>query len=180
MQIQILGKNNNVPKNIHIALDTCVFINAFKNPLKFKDFFVYLADNGNIPVTTYLNYLEFSKGHDTMKEFFDIQNWFDQIVEYVYPLRDLTDWVEKLKLAYRRDGQSVGITDLFLSALAMKYKDQLMILSKDHGDFMTDLFEIQAYIPYLASKRNVETYCLYKFSMKKYSQKLLDLEKTPQ
>jgi hypothetical protein len=39
MQLQILGENNCIPQRTHIALDTCVFINAFKNPDSFKDLF---------------------------------------------------------------------------------------------------------------------------------------------
>jgi len=178
MQLQILGENNCIPQRTHIALDTCVFINAFKNPDSFKDLFEFFDHNNNPLTTTILNYFEFSKGNDTLVDFGVAKDWFDRIIkDFLYPVRLLEEEAEKIKLIYRKDGQKLKITDLFLAALAKKHKNDMLIMTKDHGDFIKDLFDIQAYMPYV-HKSQVELYCFYRFSEDKYFKKLEKLERT--
>lgn len=177
MQTQILGQSNSIPEGIHIAVDTCVVMDAFHNSDKFKGLFELLEKNHNTVTSTYLNYLEFSRGNDTLSDFDVAKKWFDEIVSYIHPLSGLDDEVEKIKIALRKKAGSVGTADFYLAALSMKYGDKLMILSKDHGDFNKSLFDVQAYIPYV-DETSVQIYCIYKFSKNKYAKLLDNLNKT--
>ena len=68
-------------------------------------------------------------------------------MDYVYPLRDLDEWAEKVKRVYRKDGKNVDITDMFMCALLLKYKNDMLVMSKNHKHFLTELYDIQAFIP---------------------------------
>lgn len=177
MQIQVLNEKNNFPERIHIALDTCVFMDAYKHPDRFQDFFV-LAKNKHVTLTTTsLVYFEFSRGFDTIRDFNEAEEAFNSIIDYVYPLKDLDEWVEKVKRVYRKDGRNVDITDMFMGALLLKYKSDMLVMSKNHKHFLTEIFDIQTFIP-LLGKNEVQTYCFYKYSEKKYLKRLKYLEKT--
>ncbi|MCX6810191.1 MAG: hypothetical protein NTY30_00420 [Candidatus Berkelbacteria bacterium] len=178
MQIQTLSEKNDIPERVHIALDTCVFIDAFHNPEKFQDFFVYIKERKITLATTYLNYLEFSKGFSTIKGFKDAENFFNQTVDFYYSPHLLEDSVEKLKYAYRSDGQRLPIADLFLGSLGLQFGDKMLILTKDHGDFIKALFDVVCYVPYDGDGNQVQIYCLYRFSKEKYTKRLLELGKT--
>jgi len=59
MQIQVINNNNEIPELTHIALDTCVFFDAYKTPEKFEDFFEYAKEKKATLVTTKLHYQSF-------------------------------------------------------------------------------------------------------------------------
>ncbi|MFA5157932.1 MAG: hypothetical protein WC451_01960 [Patescibacteria group bacterium] len=178
MQIQVLNGENDIPDFVHLALDTCVFIDAFHNPDKFQDFFVFLKKKNITLTTTYLNYLEFSKGFSTLKGFRDAEDFFNKTIDFYYPSKLLEESVEKLKYAYRSDAQRLGVTDLFLASLGLQFGDKMLVLTKDHGDFIKDLFNIIAFIPFNSNGNQVQIYCIYQLSQEKYAKRLLELEKT--
>lgn len=177
MQTQVLNSFNDIPKRCHLALDTCVFLDAYKNREKFRDFFILLKEKKITLTTTYLVYLEFSRGFDTLKEFNEAAEWFDKTIDLIYPVKGLEEWIEKLKLVYRKYGRDVGPTDFSLGALLLKHKEKIYLLSKNHKHFITDLFDIQAFLPLLRTNE-VQTYCFYKYSEEKYVIRLKNLEKT--
>ncbi len=177
MQIQVLNNKNAIPDRVHIALDTCVFFDAWKNPEKFQKFFALMKEKEITLTTTYLHYLEFSRGFDTIPQFDQVDERFKKIIDYVYPINDLTEEVEKAKKIYRRDGRDVDIADFFMSALMLKFKKKILVMTKNHNHFLTDLFDIQAYVPLLRTN-DIQTYCFYVFSENKYIDRLKKLEKT--
>ncbi len=177
MQIQVLNEINALPDRIHLALDTCVFFDAYKNPKKFQGFFELVKSKRITLTTTALVYFEFSRGFDTIRDFKKAEEGFSSIVDYVYPLRDLDEWAEKVKRVYRKDGKNVDITDMFMCALLLKYKNDMLVMSKNHKHFLTELYDIQAFIP-LLGKNEVQTYCFYRYSEAKYVKRLKQLEKT--
>lgn len=178
MQLKVISDENDVPEHSYIAVDTCLFIDAFHNPECFQDFFKYLEEKNIILTTTFLNYLEFSKGFDTIKGFNDSQTFLENIVKIIYPLRDLEESAEKLKLAYRTAGQKLQIPDLFLGSMGLKWPDKMLILTKNHSDFISELFDIECFVPFCGKKNSVQVYSFYRFSTEKYVKRLKDLSRT--
>lgn len=177
MQIQVLNEKNQIPEKITLALDTCVFLDAYKNPEKFKDFLGYIKDRGITLVTTKLHYLEFSRGYDTISDFDKADVFFNKTIDYLYPLRDLEDEVEMAKKIYRKDGKNVDIADFFMFALIIKFREKIIVMSRNHKHFLTDLFDVKTYLPLLGTN-DVQTYCFYQYSEIKYVRRLRKLEKT--
>jgi len=177
MQIQVINELNEIPDRAHIALDTCVFFDAYKNPDKFKDFFEYLKSKNSTLVTTQLHYLEFTRGYDTVADFTNADEFFNQTIDYLYPLKKLEDKVDMAKRIYRRDGKNVDIADFFMAALILEHREKVIVMSKNHKHFLTDLFDVKAFVP-LLRKNDIQTYCFYQFSEEKYIKRLEDLEKT--
>jgi len=122
-------------------------------------------------------YLEFSRGYDTIPDFNKADKFFNQTIDFLYPLKDIENEVEMAKRLYRRDGKDVDIADFFMAALILKFKEKVMVMSKNHKHFLTDLFDVKMFIP-LLRKNDIQTYCFYQFSQDKYIKRLCDLEKT--
>lgn len=177
MQIQVLHPGNDIPNGSHLALDTCVFFDAYKFPEKFQDFFSLLKDKKITLTSTKLVYFEFSRGFDTLREFRKAEEGFNTIVDFVYPIRNLEDQMEQIKLIYRKEGKDVDVSDMSLAALLLRYRSGFYVMTRNYKHFLTELFDVQTYIPILRTN-DVQTYCCYKFSEAKYIKRLQNLEKT--
>ena len=151
-------------KDKHILLDTSAFIDAFLNPVQFGDFFNKLKDHKTTLVSLDAVKIEFLKGAPNIEKYNQKEKFFDQIIEICLPTTNETyDNLYKLIQAYKEDGKSLSVTDLFLGATIMQYKESLLLLTKNTTDFPTSIFNLQSYIN-ISYNKGLHVYGIYSFT----------------
>ncbi len=147
-------------KNKFLLLDTCVFIDAFSHPSEFANFFNKLKENNTTLVTIDIVLFEFLKGSPTESKFNEKKKYLEDIVEAFLPIRDYQTQVEKLIKDYKIESKDLSITDLYLGATLIKYKEKICLLTKDLSDFPAYIFERITFLNLLHSK-TIHPYGVY-------------------
>lgn len=150
-------------KDKHILLDTSVFIDSFLHPAEFGEFFNSFKAQGATLVSLDAVKIEFLKGAPNKEKYKQKEDFFDQIVDTCLPiipdtLLNLYELVQK----YKEEGKSLSITDLFLGAILMQYKNSLFLLTKNTTDFPTNIFNLKSYIN-ISYTKGLHTYGVYNF-----------------
>ena len=159
-------------KEKHIFLDTCVFINGFKPSSRqiIQKAIDYLVDTLSCALITISPvYLEFVKGADELSLRNLKTDYFNQIVSVTIPLSpSLIECAREISVVYRRAGSKLSITDLFLAGTLKQFRTKAFLLTKNHSDFPTGVFDRECAF-HLESSTQVESYAFYQFNEKKYT-----------
>lgn len=156
-------------KNKHILIDTCFLIDSLRSVKEkeciFDNLISVLKKNNNILVSVFAVQLEFYKGVEIIADYTDKKNYYDSIIDYTLPTtpEDIKNAI-KMTLLYRMQGKSVSSTDFLLAATLKKYKNNIFLLTNDHGDFPMKIFDRYSAIPLAKEFGNVITYGLFQYS----------------
>ncbi|MFZ5932558.1 MAG: type II toxin-antitoxin system VapC family toxin [Patescibacteria group bacterium] len=148
--------------NSDLLVDTNFFIDSFNNPENFALFISTLKQNGVEIVSTHFVKYEFlrSKTIDVVKR---KENFFNKLTGTVLPFdmdteKQMVDLIEE----YKQYMEGVSIVDLVLGCLLRRYKSRLYLLTRDHGDFPTTIFDRKR-IFNINGIRDIKTYAVYSY-----------------
>lgn len=149
-------------KQVHILLDTSVFIDAFLNPVEFGKFFNNLKMQDNTLVSLDVVKIEFLKGAPNSEKYKQKEEFFNQIIDACLPTTNemFFNHLYNLIQAYKEDGKSLSVTDLFLGATLMQYKRNLFLLTKNTTDFPTNIFNLASYMN-ISYTKGLHSYGVY-------------------
>jgi len=148
-------------RNKHILLDTNVFIDCSLNPQVFINFLNNLKENQATLTTIDLVKIEFLKGAPELNKFDEKERLFNSITDHIIPITaDITKNVYSLINKYKINGAALSVTDLYLGACLSKFKNSLLLLTKDTTDFPQNIFNIKSIIN-IAYPRAIQSYGIY-------------------
>lgn len=166
----------NLLSNKFLFLDTTFFFDAYPNPTLFVDLLRILKASRTEIVTIPLVRLEFLKGSDLIKDF-ELKNKFiNEIVDAVIPsdpqvIKDL----EQISIIYRRDSSHLSVTDAMLAASLKRYHpNQSFLLTRNHKDFPTSLFDRKILVP-IEYEKEVQVHGIYQLNVGKYNDAMVRL-----
>lgn len=156
----------NFLENGDLLVDTNFFIDSFHNPNNFAEFISTLK-KGNVEIvtTSFVKY-EFlkSKTIDVVrrKEIF-----FNELVGVVLPLDSETEkQIVGLIEEYKQYMEGVSLVDLILGAFLKRYGNKLFLLTRDHKDFPTNVFD-RMHVFNIDGIRDIKTYGVYCYGCQK-------------
>lgn len=161
--IEIIAPPNliSVVKNKHLLLDTNVFIDCSLNPQVFINFLNSLKQNQITLTTIDLVKIEFLKGAPELNKFKEKESLFNSITDHIIPITaDITKNVYSLINKYKINGAALSVTDLYLGACLSKFKNNLLLLTKDTTDFPQNIFNIKSIIN-ITYPRSIHLYGIY-------------------
>lgn len=155
----------------HILLDTNVFIDAYDKPTSFSNIFDLLKQNNNVLFTINSVLLEFLKGSRSVEEFNKKKQFIVSIIDNdIFTLtKNVEDLALKLSLALLSSGGNTAPTDLYLGAMLNNFKasGKVLVMSKNHKDFPTTIFERVALIN-IENEKDIQIFAFYRFDQQHY------------
>lgn len=151
-------------KNKQLLLDTNVFRDVASKPTVYTQFFNLLKQYEVTIVTIDLVKYELLKGSIDEKKYKAKENFILSIIDLTIPLNPaIYDNTYTLIQKYGIDGTALNITDLFLGAMLMQYKNNLCLMTRDTTDFMQNIFDVPHVInvPY---QKGIFTYGIYQYT----------------
>lgn len=164
----------NLLSNKFLFLDTTFFFDAYPNPTLFVNLLRILKASQTEVVTIPLVRLEFLKGSDLIRDF-ELKNKFiNEIVDAVIPvdpqvIKDL----EQVSIVYRKDSSHLSVTDAMLAAFLKRYNPSFL-LTRNHKDFPTSLFDRKILIP-IEYEKEVQVHGVYQLNVGKYNEAMVRL-----
>lgn len=167
-------------------VDTTFLIDASKSLLfekeasPYKEFLSLLVEKNIKLVTVQPVMTEFFKGANLLSDWRKKRDFFEEIIYWTLPLDpDIQTNIYRLTPLYRDKGSSVSFTDFTLGASSMKYRNAY-ILTRDHGDFTTKIFDRITVVPFQHNEGTVDLYGLFRASdmkIAKVQAELLEIDK---
>ena len=152
-----------------VLFDTGVIIRAFGNFDAFKSFFVFLKENECSLVYSPLIEFEFTRGayetehKKTRKEFLK----FFSFSNIPLPTNETISDTIKIANAYSaRRINSPSFIDCCIAAYLKNYHDNLFLVTLNHKDFPTFLFD-RVFIYPINTEKDIFTLAFYKFNINK-------------
>lgn len=142
-------------------VDTNFFIDSFSDRVLFRDFIVSLKNAEIVLVSISFVCLEFvrSKTIDVVKRKND---HYSEIVEFELPYdKKLEVLAMEMIKEYKQYMEGLPLTDLIIAAYLKRYS-KLYLLTRDHRDFPTTVFDRLHIFP-IQSIRDVKTYGVYAY-----------------
>lgn len=113
--------------------------------------------------------IEYYKGVDTNHHLKVKTELFDKTLNKIYPISPRTiENTRQMSLAYRKDCAQISATDLLLAGTLKEKNKELILLTRNHQDFPTTIFDRIGIIN-VELKRTVNSYSLIKYSHNKYT-----------
>lgn len=154
-----------------LLIDTNFLINASKTPLAYAPIIAKIKSMHSLMVATPMVKVEFLCGANNARQQRTFEKYFNATVESLLPpdatINELA--LDKLLPTYMGGPRTKSfVTDLFLGATLMKYDDNLMLLTANHKDFPTDIYE-RVSILHVTDSISITSYAFYKFSRIAYA-----------
>ena len=176
-----MNRLENLLRNKHLLLDTCVLINfrKYQESSELKDFFQALSDSQCALITIDQVYCEFLKYAENKQEYLDLFEWLGHLVPYVlYPTKEDLYSTNQIYLALKSKNRAAAehssLEDLLLGSMLMKWPDKVYLATVNHKDFPTWLFD-RIYLHAFDDRAgNVSAIGIYGFNVDKYMQLVKD------
>ena len=150
-------------KGKHLLLDTNVFRDTVSRSSDFSRFFNNLKQNDVTLATVDFIRLELLKGSASETKYKEKENLINEIVDVTIPMTPKTiELMYSLIQTYGIDGAAVSITDLFLGAALMQYKDNIALLTRDTTDFIQRVFNL-LFVVNVPLGKGIWTYGVYQY-----------------
>lgn len=151
-------------KHKHLLLDTNVFRDAVSKPSVFSDFFNDLRkEDVTLATIDFVKY-ELMKGSSNEIKYKDKEESIKNIIDTVIPIMPETyQLVYKLIQRYGIDGTAVSVTDLFLGAILMQYRQNIYLMTRDTTDFLQSIFDLTSVVNIPIGK-GIFTYGIYQYT----------------
>jgi predicted nucleic acid-binding protein len=153
-------------ENKHLLIDANVIRDSASSPNEYARFFNNLK-NANITLAT-IDPVDFEllKGSSNEAKYNAREKQINDIVDVVLPTPSgICDYIYEMIKKYRIDGSSLGITDLYLGAMLMQYKQNVFLMTRDTTDFIQNIFDLK-FIINAKHNKGIFTYGIYQYSEK--------------
>ena len=160
------------PRESWIVLDTNFLIDLFSHQESYAVIFQQIRDGENTIVSIHQVRTEFirSKTKDVVRS---KSKLFNKLVESLIPIdKQICELVQPTIETYGQDIEGVSLTDIYLACVIQRYS-QVYLLTRDHHDFPTRLFD-RAHIFHIELNKEIKTYALYQY--RKPEEKKIDAE----
>lgn len=161
----------------HIIIDTNFLIDASISMVRvgeespYREMIQELKSKNCVFVTFFPVELEFYKGSDLLRDRYRKEDFFRDTVDVLLPVDEsLLSEARTMTMVYRSAGSRLSITDYVLAAGLMKYgkgSSNVLLLTKDHGDFPLSIFDRFSVIPLQHETAGVDLYALFTYSENK-------------
>ena len=151
-------------RNSDLLVDTNFFIDSFSTPENFVKFISTLKQNGVEIVSTPFTKYEFLKSR-TIDVVRRKEKFFHELVGTILEF-DINTEKQMIELIeeYKQYMEVVSVADLILGCLLKRYKRNLYLLTRDHKDFPTTIFE-RRHVFNIDGIRDIKTYGVYSYGM---------------
>src|SRR3990172_8649951 len=169
-----MAQSHQIPKplsNSTFLLDTNFFIDSYSRIEDFEGLVTEFKSNNIVLTSINLVKYEFirSKTIDVVKK---KEKYFNEIVSVVLPFDNQAEqYIVGIIEQYRQFMEGVSLTDLLLAACLKRYHG-LYLLTRDHHDFPTTIFD-RIHIFNIESAIDIKTYGVYTY---KPDKKILEEE----
>ena len=152
----------------HLLLDTNFLIEAYHHPDVYADLNSFFSDNEAVLTTINSVIVEFLIGNRSLRELKLKQLFLESMIEIILPTtQDINDnLIEKIVPFYKENKSRSTITDLYLAATCVKYGQNILLVTKNHKDFLPTVFELEGLIP-IETDLIYDIYGVYSFSESK-------------
>lgn len=155
-----------------IILDTNAFVEGYSNPSEFSALLDELAQEECNVTTIDAVRIEFLSKNRSTQELHKKVAFYQQVLTYPeLPTRTFEPQLHEASLLYAfgRQAQAFKAVDFMIAAAMKKYSGNTLLLTNDHHDFTSQLFDLKMLIPLMPSQGCVITLGLYAFSEEKYA-----------
>ncbi|MFA5185632.1 MAG: type II toxin-antitoxin system VapC family toxin [Patescibacteria group bacterium] len=168
-------------RNKHLLLDTCVLINfhKYQESPELKEFFKAISDSNCALITIDQVYCEFLKYADDRQEYLDLFEWLGNLVpDVLYPTKEdlyATNQIYlALKVKKKNSAEHPSLEDLLLGSMLMKWPDKVYLATVNHKDFPTWFYD-RVYLHAFDDRAgNVSAVGIYQFNVDKYVELIKD------
>jgi len=164
--------NSDWPREKWVVLDTNFLIDYYSKQESYAELLEQLRKNENTISSTELVRTEFirSRTKDVVRS---KSAFFNKIVESLLPLdKEIHKLVQPTIETYGQDIEGVSLTDIYLACVIQRYR-QVYLLTRDHHDFPTRLFD-RTHVFLIELNKEIKTYALYQY--RKPEEKKIDAE----
>lgn len=154
-------------KGKYLILDTNIFIDSSLKYTIYSRFFNDLK-KADIKLTTIdLVKYELLKGTDDRIKYEKRVKLIKDIIDVTIPVMPKThELVTRLIRIYGSEGGSLNITDLFLGAILMQYRENICLFTRDTTDFIQRIFEL-LFVINVQHTKGIFTYGIYQYKVSK-------------
>lgn len=171
-----MRENLQAAKGKHVLIDTNIIIDAIKDAKSFMPLFGELADIKAVPMLDEIVCFEFLRSATSNSEKKKMELFLKDIFgdpAMLVPDKNIIEEATKIAMVYRRhQSPSVDLTDCFLAAQAERYKNNLLILTKNHKDYPSCIFDCLGVFAMCGDKNEIHTIGLYGFNHDRYKSHL--------
>lgn len=122
--------------------------------------------------------IEYYKGTNTNSQLKAKRELYRKTFDMTYPiLDDIVKETFKISLAYRDLAKSASSTDLLLAGTLKRFGSKLILLTRNHKDFPTTIFNRVGIIN-IELERSIHSYSLIQFSQTKYEKRIKAFNKS--
>ena len=160
-------------QNKSIVLDTNTFVEGYSNPDEFSVLLSELAQEGCSVTTIDAVRIEFLSKNRNVQELSRKVAFYGEALTYPeLPTRTFEPQLQEASLLYAfgKQAQAFKAVDFMITAAMKKYSGSVLLLTNDHHDFTSQLFDLKMLVPLMPSQGCVITLGLYAFSEEKYAQ----------
>jgi len=152
-----------------LLIDTNFLIDALRHSDEFRSLIDVLKNKEVKLSTSEFVLLEFFKGIDTKQHFVFKKNLYEKLSVIIHSSNEeFFANTSDMLFVYRKQGMSLDATDLYLSGMLKKLQKESLLLTRNHSDFPTTLFDRVGVIN-VELETTILSYSLLKFSREKYS-----------
>lgn len=155
-----------------IILDTNALVEGYSSPIEFAVLLGELADAGCGLTTIGAVRVEFISKNRGKQELAKKLDFYREALTYPeIPNRTFEAQLNEssLQYAFGIQAQSFKAVDFMITAVLKKYSSSCLLLTNDHHDFTTGLFDLKMIIPLMPERGCVVSFGLYEFSEEKYA-----------
>lgn len=150
-------------KNKFLLLDTNVLRDAASKPSVFRNLFNELKSSGVTLVTLDFVKFELLKGSMNESKYQEKELFIDDIIDAILvPLPETFQRSYDLIQMYKSDGVGLHITDLFLGATLMQYREGIYLMTRDTSDFLQSVFDLP-FVLNLPHNKGIFAYGIYQY-----------------
>jgi predicted nucleic acid-binding protein len=158
-----------------IILDANAFVNGYSYPTEFSSLLAELAGASCTLTTIEAVRIEFLSKNRSAQELAKKLNFYQETLTSP-ELPTITFKTElkepSLLFAFGRQAQTFKAVDFMIAAAMKKYASKVVLLTNDHHDFTSQLFDLKALLPFTPPIGGVVPFGIYTFSEEKYTRLL--------
>jgi len=155
-----------------IILDTNTFVEGYSHPSEFAILLDELTHADCALTTIEPVRIEFLSKNRSIQELSTKAQFYEETLTYPeLPTRTFEAQLQEYSLLYAfgKQSQAFKAVDYMIAAAMKKYTSHVLLLTNDHHDFTTQLFDLRMLIPLMPAQGCVISFGLYAFSEDKYA-----------
>jgi predicted nucleic acid-binding protein len=159
-------------ENKTIFLDTNALVEGHKSPEAFAELLVELTDHGcdlTAIEAVRIEFLSDNRNKSELAKKIEFYNTALTTPEMPSKTFEQNFSDSALLYAFGRQAHAFKAVDFMIAAAMKKYAKKVLLLTNDHNDFTTQLFDLQEILPLAQSTGRIVPFGLYSFSEEKYA-----------